>query len=105
VKTLDAIVAEETASPRFRSILLGGIAFLGVTIAAVGLYGVVAYSVSQRTSEIAVRLVLGAHPRGVTRMVLKETFVWGVFGTTLGLGAAYAVTAIPACLRISGDRH
>jgi len=91
IKTLDAIVAEETAAPLLRSILLGAIAFLGVTIAAVGLYGVVAYSVSQRTSEIAVRLALGAHRRNVTRMVLKEAFVLGVSGTAVGLVAAYAV--------------
>ena len=91
INTLDAIVAEETAAPLFRSILLGAIAFLGVTVAAVGLYSVVAYSVSQRTSEFAVRLALGAQRRDVTRMVLKDALVLGVFGTTVGLVAAYAL--------------
>ena len=88
IQPLAAMLDEETISARLRSLLLAVIAFLGLVIAAVGLYSVVAYSVSQRSSEIAVRLALGAHYRDVTRMVLREGFVLGVAGILLGLAGA-----------------
>ena len=91
IRTLDSILAEETNSPRMRSLALGALAFLGAAIAAVGLYSVVAYSVSQRSSEIAVRMALGAHHRDVARMVLREGFVLGVAGTAIGLAAALSL--------------
>jgi putative ABC transport system permease protein len=91
IQSLETLVSEETSAPRMRSLLLGAIAFLGVTVAAVGLYGVVAYSVSQRTAEIAVRMALGARHRDLARMVLKEGLVLGLAGTALGLAGAWSL--------------
>jgi putative ABC transport system permease protein len=91
IRPLESIVSEETTSPRVRSMVLGVTALLGVTIAAVGLYSVVAYSVSQRSAEIAVRMALGAGHRDVSRMVVKEGLVLGAAGTVAGLAAACAL--------------
>jgi putative ABC transport system permease protein len=87
--TADARYAEFLALPRFYTLLMGVLAGLGVTIAAVGLYGVLAYAISQRTREIGVRLALGAQRSDVLRMVLRSGAV--VTGIGLGAGALASV--------------
>jgi putative ABC transport system permease protein len=91
VSTLDDVVSDAAAQPRFRTTLLAALAGLALALAAVGLYGVVAYSVSQRTMEIGVRMALGARPGDVVGMIVREGLGLAVGGVAIGLVAAYAL--------------
>jgi putative ABC transport system permease protein len=98
VTTLDAVLSEVTAQPRFRTLLLAAFASMAIVIAAVGLYGVIAYSASQRTAEIGLRMALGADRRRIRLLVLREGVVLVVFGGGLGLIAAFGLTRLFATL-------
>jgi putative ABC transport system permease protein len=89
VKTLDAVVSESTTQPRFRTVLLAGMASLAILVAAVGLFGVVGQSVSQRSREIGIRIALGARPDEIRWMVLREGACLGLAGIALGVPAAF----------------
>jgi putative ABC transport system permease protein len=91
VSTLDDVVSDAAAQPRFRTTLLAGLAGLALALAAIGLYGVVAYSVSQRTMEIGVRMALGARSGDVVRMIVREGLGLALGGVAIGLVAAYAL--------------
>jgi putative ABC transport system permease protein len=80
------------ARPRFALVVFGVFAMMAVALAAVGLYGVIAYAVTQRTREIGVRVALGADPRAVMRLVLTDSARLVLLGGVLGLVGAYAVT-------------
>lgn len=86
--TLEEVAARSVARPRLTAHVLGGFAVLALLLATVGIYGVVAYSVSRRTREIGLRIVLGADRGRVTRMVLAESVVPAVAGAAVGLAAA-----------------
>jgi ABC-type antimicrobial peptide transport system permease subunit len=86
--TMDELIADRVAQPRFRVALLGTFAALAVGLAVVGLYGVIAYSVRQRTRELGLRVALGADPGRVTRMVLREGAVLTAGGLIAGTLAA-----------------
>jgi putative ABC transport system permease protein len=91
VATLESRVAETLARPRFNLALLSIFAGVGLLLAAIGIYGVVSYSVGQRTQEIGVRMALGAMPADVRRTVLGEAFMIAAVGTVLGVAGALAL--------------
>ena len=85
--------------PRFNAILLSLFAGMGVLLAAIGLYGVTAFLVGQRTQEIGVRMALGATPGGIVKLVLKRASAWTLAGALIGLaGALFAARAIRTML-------
>jgi ABC-type antimicrobial peptide transport system permease subunit len=86
--TMEARLAASVAQPRFYAALLAVFAGLAVTLAAVGIYGVLSYSVLQRRREIGVRIAMGAEPGSVLRLVLAQGAVLVAIGLVLGLVAA-----------------
>ncbi len=88
VLTLDQRIADATAQPRFRTFLLTTLAGLALSIAVVGLYGVVAYAVSRRTKEIGIRIALGASSREVLAMVVGEGVLIASIGIIIGAAGA-----------------
>jgi predicted permease len=98
VTTLDRLVADAAGQPRLRTVLLASLAALAVGIAAIGLYAVVAYAVSQRTREIGIRIALGATPRDVLAMVLSDGLIVATAGIAAGTACALALTRVLAGL-------
>jgi putative ABC transport system permease protein len=88
VRTLDDLVSANVAEPRFRTLLLSIFAVVSLALAAVGLYGVVGFSVSQRRAELGLRMALGADPRDVLRLVMREGMMPVAAGILVGLGGA-----------------
>jgi predicted permease len=88
VRTMDQWIANSLAAPRFNVVLLGTFAGLALILASVGIYGVVSHSVTQRTRELGLRVAVGAQPRDVVAMVLRESLLVVAVGMTVGLAAA-----------------
>jgi predicted permease len=93
VMTMEDRIATSLARPRTYAVLFGVFASCALAIAAVGLFGLVAYSVAQRTKEIGIRMALGALDRQITTLVLQHAFVVVVVGLIVGLGASLALGA------------
>jgi putative ABC transport system permease protein len=94
VRSLDDVRNASVAQPRFSSQLLGLFAVLALLLAAVGLYGLMAYSVTQRTREIGIRIALGAARRDVLRLTLARGLHLVMWGTAIGLAGAFAFTRL-----------
>jgi len=98
VRPLEELISNSLAQRRFNSLLLVIFAALAGLLAAVGIYGVVAYMVTQRTHEIGVRLALGAQPRDVFKLVLGQGVKLSLLGIAIGLFAALALTRVLSTL-------
>jgi len=92
VQTLRQVMRESTAATRFNMLLLMMLGATGLVLAAVGVYGVIAYSVSQRTHELGVRLALGAEPGKVSAMVVRQGAVLAAAGLALGVAVSLMAT-------------
>jgi putative ABC transport system permease protein len=94
IRTLDSMMSDATAQPRVQTIVFAVLTTLGLAMAAVGLYGVVAFSVAERTREIGIRAALGASRSRVLLVALREAAAVGVFGLVIGAGVSLAVVRL-----------
>ncbi len=94
MKTLDAIKAENLGENRFRVMLLGSFAGVSLLLSAIGIYGVISYSVTQRTREIGIRTALGASRGDVLRLVLRHGMGLSILGLLLGVGGAFGLNRL-----------
>ena len=98
VATMNDIMSNSVAQPRLQSVLLGLFGALAVTLAAVGIYGVMSFAVTQRTGEIGIRMALGADRFDVLKMIIKEGLRMVGIGVSIGLALALALTRVLARL-------
>jgi putative ABC transport system permease protein len=91
IRTLDDVLSTSIAQPRFRTLLLGFFAAIALTLAAIGIYGLLSHGVAQRANEFGVRMALGAAPSDVLRLVLRQGATLAAIGIGIGLFAAIAV--------------
>jgi len=91
---LQEVLQESIAEPRFRTLLLGTFAAMALVLAAVGLYGLISYTVALRTREIGIRVALGAQSRQVVLPILREGLTLAVVGVAVGLAAAAAAARL-----------
>ncbi|HTV59695.1 MAG TPA: ABC transporter permease [Verrucomicrobiae bacterium] len=101
IATMNEILSDDVASPRLTLLLLGLFSALALILAALGIYGVISYSVAQRTHEIGVRLTLGAQPVDVLRMVLSQGGKIALAGIVVGIVAAFVLTRLMSSLLFS----
>jgi putative ABC transport system permease protein len=98
VRTMDQLVYDALARQRFSMFLLGVFGALALVLAAVGLYGVMAYSITQRTHEIGIRMALGAERRDVLKLVVGQGMALSIAGLVIGLVAAFGLTRLMTAL-------
>jgi predicted permease len=103
MRTMREIVGQTYARERFSAVLMGGFSLFALLLAAVGVYGVLTYAVSQRTSEIGVRLALGAGRSQIVAMVLRDAARFVIPGLLVGLAAAFVMANVVASLLFETD--
>jgi putative ABC transport system permease protein len=94
IRTMEWYLADSMAQRRFNMLLLGVFAGLALVLAAVGIYGVIAYTVTQRTHEMGIRIALGARGGDILRLVFANAMVTTLAGIVIGLAAAFALTRL-----------
>ncbi len=98
VQSMDEVLEAGAAQPRFTTYLLGGLSATAFLLSLVGIYGVIAYSVAERTQEMGIRIALGAEGRDILRLVLGHGLVLAGTGIVIGLAAAFALTRLMSSL-------
>ena len=98
VRTMESLLADSVARARFSTLLLTVFAMVALILAAVGIYGVMSYAVTQRTHEIGIRMALGAQSGDVLKLVVRKGLTLTVCGVGIGLAIAFALTQIMASL-------
>ncbi|MEY2538380.1 MAG: hypothetical protein QOG67_2120 [Verrucomicrobiota bacterium] len=98
LELLESLIGTTLAQPRFNTMLLGTFAGVAIMLAAIGIYGVMAYSVAQRTREIGIRMALGAQRLDMLRMILRQSMIIAGVGLISGLAASLAATRLMATL-------
>ena len=98
LRTLQGLVDKSVSPRRFIVLLLGGFALFALVLASLGIYGLISYSVGQRTQEIGIRMALGASARAVQRMVIRQTLWLAAIGMALGTAASWALAGVASGL-------
>ena len=98
VRTMEQVLGESVAAQRFQMLLLGAFAAAALLLAAIGIYGIMAYDVTERTRELGIRMALGASRAEILRMVLVRGGLLVLGGIALGMAGAFAVTRLMASL-------
>jgi putative ABC transport system permease protein len=94
IMTMESRLSAVVAEPRFRSLVLTVFSGLALSLAAIGIYGVLAYGVTERTRELGIRIALGATPGAVVRLVLRSSASLAIPGLLIGLGSSLAATRV-----------
>jgi putative ABC transport system permease protein len=95
---MQEMLSQSVAARRFSMILVAVFAVLALILAAVGIYGVISYSVAQRTREVGIRMALGAHTREVLQLVVRDGLKLVLVGVGIGLGGALLLTRLMSTL-------
>jgi putative ABC transport system permease protein len=98
IATMESVVATSVAQPRILSEFVGVFAGFALLLAAIGIYGVMAYSVAARTQEMGIRMSLGAEPRDILKLVVKQGMRLALIGVAIGLAASLALTRLISTL-------
>lgn len=98
IRTMKQLLAQSIAQRRFNMIMLGVFALIALLLAASGIFGLIAYSVAQRTHEIGIRMALGARSNDVLKLIVSEAMLLALMGVGVGLAAALALTRVLASL-------
>ncbi|HEV2499464.1 MAG TPA: ABC transporter permease [Terriglobia bacterium] len=98
IRSMDEVMGESLARTDFNMVLFSIFAAIALLLAAIGIYGLIAYSVQQRTQEIGIRMALGAGPRDVRNMVVRQGMTLAIIGVAAGIAIAFAVTRLMASM-------